>query len=101
MTTGPHFNADMIKYFGIINTTTAAAFALDKFLAISGGPRIPEIWLVTLGTMGGWVGGVISMIVFRHKTMKPSFHVKFAIAITVNIALARHLHLQSQETSMP
>jgi uncharacterized membrane protein YsdA (DUF1294 family) len=34
-----------------------------------------------LGALGGWLGGLIGMMVFRHKTAKWSFKFKYALAL--------------------
>ena len=34
-----------------------------------------------LGALGGWIGGFIGMMVFRHKTAKWTFKFKYAIAL--------------------
>jgi len=34
-----------------------------------------------LGTLGGWPGGLLGMNVFRHKTAKLTFKLKYALAL--------------------
>jgi uncharacterized membrane protein YsdA (DUF1294 family) len=36
--------------------------------------------LLVVAAMGGWLGGLLGMIVFRHKTAKLSFQLKYAVA---------------------
>jgi len=62
-------------------------FAYDKLRARASGGRIPESWLVLIGAIGGWVGGLAAMLLFRHKTVKPSFQLKYAAALVIQLGL--------------
>lgn len=66
----------MLKYiFYTINVITFFAFAIDKFKAASGDykHRTPEKILLGLALIGGAPLGVVSMLIFRHKTQKIKF----------------------------
>lgn len=66
----------VLKYiFYAINIICFLAFAIDKFKAASGDykHRTPEKVLLTLALLGGAPLGVVSMLVFRHKTQKLKF----------------------------
>lgn len=67
-------------WLGLTNVVTFLAFAADKWLAKRDNARLPEVWLVLLGAVGGWPGGWLAMRVCRHKTAKGSFLVKYALA---------------------
>ncbi len=43
--------------------------------------RVPETLLVMLGALGGWPGGALAMSLFRHKTAKWSFKLKYALGL--------------------
>ena len=61
-----------------------ALFGIDKFLAgRSGERRVSEFHLILVAALGGWVGGLLGMLVFRHKTSKLSFKLKYAAAFVV------------------
>lgn len=60
---------------------TFLAFGFDKWRASRSGSRVPELSLVMLGALGGWLGGLIGMVVFRHKTAKWTFKFKYALAL--------------------
>lgn len=60
-------------------------FAHDKLRAKASGGRIPEFWLVSLGAAGGWIGGLAAMLLFRHKTAKLSFQLKYAVALIIQL----------------
>lgn len=65
-----------------------AAYGLDKRLAKHGpGNRIPEFTLLVIGAIGGWPGGVLAQNVFRHKTRKTSFQIKFWLCALVHVGI--------------
>ena len=68
-------------WFVFFNAVAFLAFGFDKWRAASGGRRVPEFTLVLLAALGGWPGGLLGMNVFRHKTAKWSFKLKFAGAL--------------------
>lgn len=63
----------ILIYFIIINTFTFLCFGYDKQLARKNKWRIPERTLFFLVLVGGTIGGLGAMQVFRHKTNKTSF----------------------------
>ena len=64
-----------------MNTFAFMAFGFDKWRAARSGARVPELFLVLLGALGGWPGGLLGMIFFRHKTAKWTFQFKYAAAL--------------------
>jgi uncharacterized membrane protein YsdA (DUF1294 family) len=68
-------------WFGVLNLLCIAVFAFDKWLAGRGSQRVPEKILLLLAALGGWPGGLLAMNLFRHKTAKLSFKVKYAVAL--------------------
>ena len=58
----------------------------DKRLARAGGRRIPEKRLFLLAILGGAVGGVAGMAVFRHKTKHTSFILGFRALALLQLA---------------
>lgn len=65
---------------------TFLVFGFDKWRAGRAGDRVSEWTLVLLGALGGWVGGLIGMKVFRHKTIKGTFQLKYVLALGPFIA---------------
>ena len=61
-----------MRYFGIfLAAVSLAAFILygaDKSKARRGAWRIPEKVLLSLSFFGGAAGGLLGMVLFRHKT---------------------------------
>ena len=68
-------------WFAALNVTTFIAFGLDKWRASASKRRISEFSLTLLGALGGWPGGLLGMNVFRHKTAKLTFKLKYALAL--------------------
>ena len=69
---------------------TAVAFltyGYDKITAIRGWMRVPEAVLLGLSFAGGTLGAFAGMNLFRHKTVKRSFRVKFWLLVALQIAL--------------
>ena len=64
-----------------MNVCSFAAFGFDKWRALATGRRIPELTLALLGALGGWPSGLIAMKLFRHKTVKLSFKIKYGLAL--------------------
>ncbi|MEY4388017.1 MAG: hypothetical protein RLY20_3300 [Verrucomicrobiota bacterium] len=57
------------------------AFGLDKWRAARAGQRISEFALVAWAALGGWPGGMLGMMFFRHKVSKWTFKLKFTLAL--------------------
>ena len=54
--------------FGAISLITLILYGVDKLKAKLGAWRIPEKVLLSFSFFGGGLGGVIAMLLFRHKT---------------------------------
>lgn len=74
-------------YFIVLNIITFAVFGYDKFLATKNKWRIPERTLFTLSFLGGSIGAIIGMLLFRHKISKSSFYITIAVIIIVQIVV--------------
>ena len=68
-------------WFAAFSAATFLMFGFDKWRASRSGSRVPEATLAMLGALGGWPGGLLGMMVFRHKTAKWTFKFKFALAL--------------------
>ena len=66
---------------------TFLLFGFDKWRA-GRGQRFAESSLLWSCALGGWPGGLLGMLVFRHKSAKPSFQWKFFGAFLAWLALA-------------
>ena len=68
-------------WFAAFNAVAFLTFGLDKWRAGRSGQRVPELTLALLGALGGWPGGLLGMNLFRHKTAKWTFKLKYAVAL--------------------
>jgi uncharacterized membrane protein YsdA (DUF1294 family) len=74
-------DAIALSWFAAFNAATLLAFAWDKWRAGRAGQRLSELTLVWLGALGGWPAGWLGMSLFRHKTSKWTFKLKYALAL--------------------
>lgn len=65
----------MLKYLLLINIVSFIIYGIDKFLSIKHWYRISEFILLCFGFIGGGVGSLIGMYLFRHKTRKLKFKI--------------------------
>jgi uncharacterized membrane protein YsdA (DUF1294 family) len=65
---------------GAVNVGAFGLFGYDKMQASNGGWRVSEADLCKSALFGGWLGGMLAMAAFRHKTRKASFQEKFMVA---------------------
>lgn len=70
---------------GWIGAASAVAFVLfgwDKARAgRRGARRVSESTLCWVCALGGWPGGLAGLLLFRHKSAKGTFQLKFALAL--------------------
>jgi len=70
-----------VIWLATLNAVTFVAFGFDKWRATRSKRRVSEFSLALLGALGGWPGGLLGMIFFRHKTAKLTFKLKYAFAL--------------------
>lgn len=75
----------VILYVIIINLIAFLAMYIDKRKAKKGRWRIKESTLFTLVLLGGGIGGIAGMYVFRHKTQKMQFVIGFPAILSIEI----------------
>lgn len=78
----------LIAWFGFTNAIAFVLYGYDKLRAGGAGDRVPERHLLAVAAMGGWPGALLGMLMFRHKTRKFSFQIKFAFMFVAWAALA-------------
>lgn len=72
-----------IVYLLIINFVAFVMFGTDKRKARRHQMRTPEFVLMMTAVIGGSVGALLGMLIFRHKTK----HLKFIIGVPLILAL--------------
>ena len=79
----------------LINIVTFVVFGLDKLLAKHPRfrQRVPEKNLLLLAVVGGSVGALLGMLVFRHKTLHRVFRVGVPVILAVQLLLAAAIAL--------
>lgn len=60
---------------------------IDKLKAKRGSRRIPENTLFMFTILGGGVGTILGMYIFRHKTKKKKFTVGMPIILIIEVLL--------------
>lgn len=75
-------------YLLIMNIIGLAVMGIDKRKAIKGAWRIKEATLFLVSALGGSVGTLAGMYVFRHKTKHWYFVVGMPAILIIQIALA-------------
>ncbi len=78
---------NIIIYLIIINLIAFFMMWLDKRKAKKGKWRIPENTLLIPVLLGGGIGGIAGMYIFRHKTQKAKFVIGFPAILICEILL--------------
>lgn len=84
----------VIVYLLIINVIAFIFFGFDKMKSLKKGRRVSEKRLWFLALIGGSVGSLLAMNLFRHKTKKISFQAVLAIIIAFQVFLVYYLFLR-------
>ena len=77
----------LLPYFLFVNIIVFILAGYDKYQARKSKRRIPENTLFFLEAIGGTIGLLTAMFIFRHKTSKTSFIVKFTLIVLIQIVL--------------
>lgn len=78
---------NIIIYFIVINLIGFFVMWLDKKKAIKGSWRISEKTLFLITALGGGIGTIAGMYIFRHKTQKLGFVIGFPFITILEIIL--------------
>jgi uncharacterized membrane protein YsdA (DUF1294 family) len=78
---------EMILYFTAISILSFLLFGLDKQKARQNKRRISEFTLLLVSFLGGSLGSFLAMFIFRHKTSKTSFKIKFGLILLAQILI--------------
>ncbi|MDO5714664.1 MAG: DUF1294 domain-containing protein [Tissierellia bacterium] len=79
----------MIYYYIFLNISTFFLYGWDKNMAKYHRERIPERILFIMSFLGGSLGGIFGMFLFRHKTKKKLFYVVNVLALLFHIWIWR------------
>jgi len=79
--------ANVLIYLLIINLICFILMYIDKRKAMYGRWRIPEKVLITIALLGGSIGGIIGMYVFRHKNKKIKFFLGYPSILIFEVVI--------------
>lgn len=77
----------LLLYLLIINAVSFILMLADKRKAKKNAWRIPEATLMGVAAIGGSLGGILGMQLFRHKTKHPKFSIGIPVLLALHIAL--------------
>jgi uncharacterized membrane protein YsdA (DUF1294 family) len=77
----------LAAYLAGVNVITFAMYAWDKRAAVRSRRRVPERSLLAAALLGGSPAALVAGRVLRHKTVKRSFRVRFALVVVIQLAL--------------
>ena len=84
----------ILIYLLIINLVAFYLYWNDKRRAKKGRWRIPENTLLLIALIGGSVGALLGMKVFRHKTKHWKFKILVPLFLIMQVALAVYLYVK-------
>ena len=82
-------------YIGVCSLVTLVFYGIDKARAVDGAWRIPEKVLLILSAVGGALGGLLAIYLFRHKTRKWYFHAVNIVGIVWQIGALLYLFVKA------
>lgn len=77
----------LLIYLLTINAVAMLFMLADKCKAKKKAWRIPEATLMGLAAIGGSLGALMGMQLFRHKTKHPKFFIGIPVLLVLHIAL--------------
>ena len=83
-------------YLFSINLIAFILYTYDKFQSLKSTKniqRVSEKKLLFITLLGGTVGSILAMIVFRHKIKKVSFIIKFSVVVIIQ-AIVTFLYIK-------
>lgn len=89
----------LLWYLAAINIAAWAAFGIDKRRAKKGRWRIAERTLLLLAFVGGSLGAIAAMCMFRHKTRKAKFFISIPVMFVVHCVAVTALLLHISNIS--
>ncbi len=77
----------LLDYILALNIITFFAFGIDKYKATHHRSRIPNATLLGLSLLGGSIGGLFGMYLFRHKTKKKYYTLTVPVFLVVQVVV--------------
>ena len=77
-----------VGWLMLASVVAFALFGIDKGRAQrAGARRISQFNLLLICALGGWIGGLLGMVIFRHKSAKRSFQLQFFLSLIIFVLL--------------
>lgn len=77
-----------LLYLILMNAAAFLLMHIDKQKAKKKKRRIPEVTLLGSAILGGSIGALLGMYIFRHKTRNPRFSSGIPVVLLMQIALS-------------
>ena len=77
----------ILIWYIAVNIISLILFGIDKYKAVRQKWRIPERSLLLSAFLGGGIGALAGMTIFRHKIRKAKFKILVPLSIIIHIAL--------------
>ncbi|MBQ8986983.1 MAG: DUF1294 domain-containing protein [Lachnospiraceae bacterium] len=87
----------LILYFIVMNLIGLSAMVIDKIRAMERRFRIPESVLLIIAVLGGSIGCIAGMIVFRHKKRKVKFRIGLPLILILQIGAILALYISTSK----
>lgn len=87
-------------YLIMINVLAFVMYGIDKRKAVKGRWRISEAALLTVAALGGSLGSLLAMELFRHKTKHKKFTISVRLLLVLHIILLV-LYYKYRVTTLP
>ena len=78
----------LLVYLLIVNAAGFLLMLVDKIKARRNLWRIPEATLMGVAAIGGSIGAIAGMNLFRHKTKHAKFYIGLPVILTLQIVVA-------------
>ena len=91
VTSGIEMTEALLYYLIAINVVTFLVYGIDKWKAKQGSWRISEATLLILAVIGGSIGALLCMKVWRHKTQHKKFKYGLPLILIIQIILIGYL----------
>ena len=85
----------ILFYLLTINAVGFVIMLADKRKAQKNQWRIPEATLITVALLGGSVGSLAGMRLFRHKTRKPKFYIGIPQILAAQLILGGYILMKA------
>lgn len=77
----------LLAYLVTVNALSLVFMLVDKIKARKNLWRMPEAVLLGICAIGGSLGGLVGLKLFRHKTLHPQFSIGIPVMLALHIVL--------------